>query len=135
MTHPLRATVDTTGGATSDTSDDRTAAGVAWDIEPLLEGADIDTLVDRAETVATHAEEPVGLDDLKGLVGQRGRVDRHLGAHAPRRVFERHLRRGVVRVGAAEVPQRAAGGCQNHPLHLRARVQRGRPGHCTLGRV
>ena len=69
MTHPLRATVDTTGGATSDTSDDRTAAGVAWDIEPLLEGADIDTLVDRAETVATEIVAARGTIATLGTAG------------------------------------------------------------------
>jgi oligoendopeptidase F len=46
---------DAVSNASADPVDDdadRRAAGVDWDIEPLLDGADIDALVDRAEAVA-----------------------------------------------------------------------------------
>ena len=81
------APADTAAG-TPVADDDRTAAHVAWDIEPLLDGADLDALVDRAEAVTAQivtsrgqlaALDDVGLaallrrfEELEDLLGRAG---------------------------------------------------------------
>ena len=44
---------------------------------------------DHLDRVVVDIVQPVGLDDLQALVGERRRVDRDLGAHRPGRVAER----------------------------------------------
>ena len=47
---------------------------------------------DHLDRVVADIVQPVRLDDLQALVGERRRVDRDLGAHRPGRVAERLLR-------------------------------------------
>ena len=47
---------------------------------------------DHLDRVVLDIVQPVCLDDLQALVGERRRVDRDLGAHRPGRVAERLLR-------------------------------------------
>lgn len=42
--------------AVTDADPDLTAADVAWDLDPLLDGSDVDTLLDRAEALAVELE-------------------------------------------------------------------------------
>lgn len=60
-------------GVNSDATDteltddaDLTAATVAWDLDPLLEGADVDTLLDRADELGAE------LANLRGTVSELG---------------------------------------------------------------
>src|SRR6266403_1818652 len=64
---------------------------------------------DDLDLFGRDVEEPARLDDLEALVHQRGRVDRDLGAHLPRRMAERivHGDRGELLLGQlAERPAR-----------------------------
>jgi len=63
--------------STAGTDVDLTAAGVHWDLEPLLGGAGIDDLLDRAEALAAGIEDHrgrVGDLDAGGLATLMGRV-------------------------------------------------------------
>ena len=60
---------DTTTDPTDDTADttsdpDLTAATVAWDLEPLLGGEDVDTLLDRADEIGAE------LANLRGTIAE-----------------------------------------------------------------
>jgi len=50
------------------------------------------TVDDNIDAVVGHSEQQVRFDDLERLVGQSGRIDRDLVAHAPRRMRERVFR-------------------------------------------
>ncbi len=64
--------VTDTADASAPTDADLTAAGVHWDLEPLLSGDEVDTLLDRADELAGELEGYRGRVadlDVDGLVG------------------------------------------------------------------
>ena len=81
------ATADRTAADSTATAD-RTAADIAWDIEPLLDGLDVDALLDRADSVVTSLVQTRGaiasfnapqlveamrnFDTLADLIGRAG---------------------------------------------------------------
>ena len=65
------------------------------------------------DPVVRDAEEEVGLDQLQSLVGERGRVDRDLRTHAPRRVGERVVHRHALELVAAAAAEGPSGGGQH----------------------
>ena len=75
---------------------------------------------DDLDGVVVDIVQPVCLDDLQPLVGERRRVDRDLGAHRPGRVTQGLRRRHGLELGRRRVEERAAG---------RGQDQRGDPGH------
>ena len=76
---------------------------------------------DDLDRVVADIVQPVCLDDLQALVGERRRVDRDLGAHRPGRVAE-GLRRGRRRRARPAVASR------NGPPEA-VRIERGDAGH------
>jgi hypothetical protein len=75
---------------------------------------DVDALVG-------HAEQVVGLHDLKALVHQRRRVDGDLAAHRPRRVVERLLDGHARQLGACAPAEGSARGGDRDPLQRAGR--------------
>jgi oligoendopeptidase F len=66
-----------TGNATSTDPDDLAATGVHWDLEPLLGGAGVDELLDRAEAIAAEIEADRGRVadlDVEGLAALMRRM-------------------------------------------------------------
>jgi oligoendopeptidase F len=64
-----------TGPTPGEVAADLTAAGVHWDLEPLLAGDDVDALLDRADALAGELEAyrgRVGELDVDGLVSAMG---------------------------------------------------------------
>src|SRR5690554_4664013 len=67
---------------------DRTAAEVAWDIDPLLDGDDVDTWLDRADVIAERLEPARGsaatmdVDRLVEVMEALGELDEALGRAA-----------------------------------------------------
>ncbi len=89
---------------------------------------------DDLDRVVADIVQPVCLDHLQPLVGERRRVDRDLGAHRPRRVAERLLGgdRGQVRGGRVE--ERSAGGREQESRDRRELLSRERlPDRRVLG--
>jgi hypothetical protein len=85
---------------------------------------------DHLDRVVVDIVQPVGLDDLQALVGERCGVDRDLGAHRPGRVAER-----LGRVTAASCP---ASESRNGPARCgqasgsRPRSSIRQRGHCQI---
>jgi len=67
------------------TTTDTTADEVAWDLDPLLDGADVDTLLDRADTLASAVEAvrgrvaSLGAAELARAMGDLAALQDHLG--------------------------------------------------------
>jgi oligoendopeptidase F len=77
--------VPNASAAPADDDADRRAAGVDWDIEPLLDGAEIDALVDRAEVITTALATRRGavagftVDELRTVMEQFAELSDLLG--------------------------------------------------------
>ena len=63
---------------------------------------------DDVDRVVVDIVQPVCLDDLQALVRERGRVDRDLGPHRPRRMAQRHGGRDGVQA-VRRIEERPAG--------------------------
>ena len=71
---------------------------------------------DDADPVVRDAEEPVGLDQLEPLVGERRGVDSDLPPHRPGRMVEGFGDRDVLELGARAATERPAGGGEHDLL-------------------
>ena len=74
---------------------------------------------DDVDRLVADIVQPARLDDLQALVGEGRGVDRDLGAHPPRRVPQRALRRDRGEASAGKVEERAAGRGEDEAVHGR----------------
>ena len=79
---------------------------------------------DHLDRVVADIVQPVRLDDLQALVGERRRVDRDLGAHRPGRVAERLLRRDRGELRRRRVEERPARCRQDERRDRRPSIRR-----------
>src|SRR5437763_7905326 len=63
---------------------------------------------DYLDTIHLHPKKPVRLDHFQALVEQCRGIDRSLGSHIPRRMFQRLLRRDRVEFCSRRFAERAA---------------------------
>src|SRR4029077_9116140 len=77
-----------------------------------------------------EAEKPAGLDHLKSLIHQRGRIDGDTRSHLPGWMIQSLFRRHEGEFRGRRLPKRTARGCENELGHVLAA-----PGAETLMRA
>ena len=88
----------------------RQEGAVAETHEPVDDGGRVDDDLDEG---VWDVEQPVRLDQLQALVGERGGVDGDLRAHVPGRMRQRVRRRHLGKVASHTAAERASGGRQD----------------------